>query len=59
MCFISKLLLLQEKKYKKADADAEKHKKERQSIIRKGPKNLRKPKFYAGPKNKTFHKRKK
>uniref|UniRef100_A0A2S2PPP6 Nucleolar protein 10 n=1 Tax=Schizaphis graminum TaxID=13262 RepID=A0A2S2PPP6_SCHGA len=48
-----------EKKYKKADIEAEKHKKERQSVIRKGPKNLRKPKFYAGPKNKTFHKKRK
>lgn len=39
--------------------EAEKHKKERLSVIRKGPKNLRKTKFYAGPKNKNFHKKRK
>lgn len=39
--------------------EAEKHKKERLSVIRKGPKNLRKPKFYAGPKSKTFNRKRK
>lgn len=39
--------------------EAEKHKKERQSVIRKGPKNLRKPRFYDGSKSKNFHKKRK
>jgi len=41
--------------------EAEKHKKVRQNIIRKGPKNLRKPKFYAGGRDfvKTFNKKNK
>lgn len=45
-------------KYKKADLEKEKHKKERRCVIRKGPTNLRKTKFFTGPKHKTFNKKK-
>ncbi|XP_050529518.1 nucleolar protein 10 [Daktulosphaira vitifoliae] len=46
-----------EKKYEKSESEAEKHKQDRLSIIRKGPKNLRKPRFYSGPKSNTFRKK--
>lgn len=45
-------------KYKKADLEKEKHKKERRFIIRKGPTNLCKPKFFTGSKHKMFNKKK-
>ncbi|VVC44623.1 Hypothetical protein CINCED_3A023654 [Cinara cedri] len=47
-----------DKNYQKTSMAIEKHRNEKLSIVRKGPTNLRKPKFYTGPKSKNFYKKK-